>query len=359
MYSPLLNRSSVTSSGMETTSFDTSGLGMQKRFSGDNQTDSPAKNPSFLFGQKRRSMAPSTPAYVSNPYAAQCAPSNDIFASPIPSQLRGESVGNSGKSVHWSPALVQERAHPYDSGRATLKTLPTQTSGQFTPSSNLSPAPPLRSMRDEIEPVRKVTRRSMSIPATTDTSFSSAAALRSPPEQPQSSADTWVTVYGFPPEQAANVLKHFSRHGEIVSHQVPSRGNWMHIRYSCPVHARQALSRNASLIDASLRVGVVPCTEKDIVGADASQTVSPLLNRTSLVDQSISEEGPLEIPSITPNKENHDSVEESMNRSRLSMASRAGMRSLTVSYDSRQEPKNAQPVKHDSIMDRLWTAVGL
>lgn len=156
----------------------------------------------------------------------------------------------------------------------------------------------------------------------------------------------------------------------------------MHIRYSCPVHARQALSRNASLIDASLRVGVVPCTEKvvqtlknilslendikyshlqDIVGADASQTVSPLLNRTSLVDQSISEEGPLEIPSITPNKENHDSVEESMkwafvrlmlasavlrtidarrfSRSRLSMASRAGMRSLTVSYDSRQEPK--------------------
>lgn len=32
MYSPLLNRSSVTSSGMETTSFDTSGLGMQKRY---------------------------------------------------------------------------------------------------------------------------------------------------------------------------------------------------------------------------------------------------------------------------------------------------------------------------------------
>uniref|UniRef100_A0A183FZY0 Nucleoporin NUP35 n=1 Tax=Heligmosomoides polygyrus TaxID=6339 RepID=A0A183FZY0_HELPZ len=232
-----------------------------------------------------------------------------------------------GKSVHWSPALV---------GRATLKTLPTQTSGQFTPSSNLSPgrkvrfqlpksiltllftAPPLRSMRDEIEPVRKVTRRSMSIPATTDTSFSSAAALRSPPEQPQSSADTWVTVYGFPPEQAANVLKHFSRHGEIVSHQVPSRGNWMHIRYSCPVHARQALSRNASLIDASLRVGVVPCTEKVV------QTLKNILTFVRLMLASAV------LRTIDARR---------FSRSRLSMASRAGMRSLTVSYDSRQEPK--------------------
>ncbi|PIO53032.1 MPPN domain protein, partial [Teladorsagia circumcincta] len=147
---------------------------------------------------------------LNNPYSGQNAPSNDIFASPTPSQLR---------------------------------------------------APPLRSLRDDIEPVRKVSRRSMSLPVT-DSSFSAAAASRSAPEEAQSPADTWVTVYGFPPEQAANVLKHFSRHGEIVSHQVPSRGNWMHIRYSCPIHARQALSRNASLIDSSLRVGVIPCTDK-------------------------------------------------------------------------------------------------
>ncbi|KAK6029277.1 hypothetical protein OSTOST_04619, partial [Ostertagia ostertagi] len=139
-------------------------------FSGDNLSDSPAKTPSFLFGQKRRSAAPATPSYLNNPYSGQNAPSNDIFASPAPSQLRGESAGNSGKSVHWSPALVQERAHPYDTSRSTLKTLPSQSSGQFTTSSNLSPAPPLRSLRDDIEPVRKVSRRSMSIPVT-DSSF--------------------------------------------------------------------------------------------------------------------------------------------------------------------------------------------
>ncbi|KAK6029276.1 hypothetical protein OSTOST_04618 [Ostertagia ostertagi] len=86
----------------------------------------------------------------------------------------------------------------------------------------------------------------------------------------------------------------------------------MHIRYSCPIHARQALSRNASLIDSSLRVGVIPCTDKEIVGADASQITSPLFNRSSVVDQSISEEAPDEIPSITPSKENQDSLNESL-----------------------------------------------
>lgn len=80
-------------------------------------------------------------------------------------------------------------------------------------------APPLRSMRDEIEPVRKISRRSVSM-AGADSPFSTAGGSKPAPETSQTAADTWVTVYGFPPERAANVLKHFSRHGEIVSHQV-------------------------------------------------------------------------------------------------------------------------------------------
>ncbi|KHJ80900.1 hypothetical protein OESDEN_19420 [Oesophagostomum dentatum] len=86
----------------------------------------------------------------------------------------------------------------------------------------------------------------------------------------------------------------------------------MHIRYSCPVHARQALSRNASLIDGTLRVGVIPCTEKEIVGADVSQMTSPVLNRSNIVEQSIREESPKEIPSITPTKERPESLDDSM-----------------------------------------------
>ncbi|RCN44395.1 hypothetical protein ANCCAN_09609 [Ancylostoma caninum] len=33
-------------------------------------------------------MAPGSPLYMNNPYSGHSAPSNDIFASPIPNQLR-------------------------------------------------------------------------------------------------------------------------------------------------------------------------------------------------------------------------------------------------------------------------------
>ncbi|KAK5971708.1 hypothetical protein GCK32_013565 [Trichostrongylus colubriformis] len=98
---------------------------------------------------------------------------------------------------------------------------------------------------------------------------------------------------------------------------------------------------------------------EDIVGADASQMVSPLFNRSSVVDEAIKEEIPNEIPSITPRKENQDSLNDLMSRSRMSLASKAGMRSLTIPYGSRKDNMDAQPMKHDSIMNRLWTAVGL
>ncbi|VDM54785.1 unnamed protein product [Angiostrongylus costaricensis] len=113
----------------------------------------------------------------------------------------------------------------------------------------------------------------------------------------------------------------------------------MHIRYSCPVHARQALSRNGTLIDSDLRIGVIPCTEKDIVGVDISRIISPVLNRSAVVEQSNSDEVPQEIPSISPSNENQRTLDDSTNRSNLSMASRAGMRSLTVYYDVHQDAK--------------------
>ncbi|KAJ1361428.1 hypothetical protein KIN20_020674 [Parelaphostrongylus tenuis] len=332
MYSPLLNRSSVTAAQLNTT-LESNSSGPPRRLIGDDQADAAVKTPSFLFGQKRRSVAPGTQTFLSSPFSGQNAPSSDIFASPVPSHLRGESTTTaSGKSVHWSPALVKERNIAHEgSPRSTVKTPSSQTTGQFTHSSNPSPAPPLRSIREDIEPVRKAARRSMNTPVL-DTPFLPNGASKSTTEttqtQSQSPADTWVTVYGFPPEQAGSVLKHFSRHGEIVSHQIPKRGNWMHIRYSCPVHARQALSRNATLIDSAMRIGVVPCTEKDIVGVDASRIVSPLLNRSSILEQSHSGEVSDEIPAITlPGSESQCTLDDTANRSNLSVSSRAGMRS--------------------------------
>ncbi|KJH48415.1 MPPN domain protein [Dictyocaulus viviparus] len=370
MYSPLRNRPATMSTTLDSIPPDSTSSRIPRRLMNEEQTDSVIKTPSFLFGQKRRSAA-SGNQYIINPFSGQNTPSDDIFASR-------ETGSTSGKSVHWSAALVQERSVPHESARSSLRTLSSQTTDSFSPSTNFSPgwayliicyiyccivfcvltAPPLRSIRDDIEPARKASRRSMSIPVV-NTPFPTNETAKPASEAAQSPADTWVTVYGFPPEQAGNVLKHFSRHGEIVSHQIPSRGNWMHIRYSCSVHARQALCRNASLIGNALLVGVVPCTDKDIIGTDAPQTVmSPVLSRSIVAEQSNENQISEEIPSITPEKRNQSSLEDFANPN-LSVSSRAGMRSLTVYYDGHQDSKNNQPVKHDSIMNRLLTAVAL
>ncbi|VDM55208.1 unnamed protein product [Angiostrongylus costaricensis] len=229
MYSPLLNRSTVAAAQLNTTLENSSSATPMRsvllkipscyRLLNEDQADSTVKTPSFLFGQKRRPTASANQSYLSSPFCGQNAPSNDIFASPVPSHLRGESTSTSGKSVHWSPALVQERSLLHESPRLTLKILSSQTTAQFTPSSNLNPAPPLRSIRDDIEPVRKASRRSTNAPVV-DAPLVSNGATKPISEVTQSPVDTWVTVYGFPPEQAGSVLKHFSRHAEIVSHQV-------------------------------------------------------------------------------------------------------------------------------------------
>ena len=40
----------------------------------------------------------------------------------------------------------------------------------------------------------------------------------------------------------------------------------MHIRYASPVHARQALAKNATLFHGQM-IGVVPCRERDALNA--------------------------------------------------------------------------------------------
>ena len=84
-------------------------------------------------------------------------------------------------------------------------------------------------------------------------------------EETTSSSDNWVTVFGFSPDQAHSILQYMSRHGEVVMHQVPSKGNWMYVGYSCSTHARQALSRNGAVLDGNIRIGVIPTSEKVIV----------------------------------------------------------------------------------------------
>lgn len=76
------------------------------------------------------------------------------------------------------------------------------------------------------------------------------------------SSDYWVTVFGFTADDRDMIMNVFSRHGNIVSHNIPRLGNWIHLRYSSVLHAQQALKRDGNIIGDRLMVGVVRCTDK-------------------------------------------------------------------------------------------------
>lgn len=86
-----------------------------------------------------------------------------------------------------------------------------------------------------------------------------------PPVKPQSFNDSlnyWVTVYGFSNDDRALILSFFnSTIGTVKMHYFPLLGNWIHLRFSSVLHAKQALNQNNAIINGRIMVGVVKCTE--------------------------------------------------------------------------------------------------
>lgn len=78
-------------------------------------------------------------------------------------------------------------------------------------------------------------------------------------------ADHWVTVFGFPPSAASNVLAQFSQLGQLQQHVFPAKGNWMHLRYFSKMEARRAYSYNGKVFGGSTMLGVVPCKDPSIM----------------------------------------------------------------------------------------------
>lgn len=91
--------------------------------------------------------------------------------------------------------------------------------------------------------------------------------------------DCWVTVFGFLPSNLQTILKHFSMYGKIINY-IQGNGNWVHLqyklfffykknilflRYENKIQAQNALTKNGKIIDQTLMIGVVPCTEKVII----------------------------------------------------------------------------------------------
>ena len=74
--------------------------------------------------------------------------------------------------------------------------------------------------------------------------------------------ECWITVFGFPSSCTSYLLKYFQKFGEIV-HYIAGQGNWLHIQYAQPISAQQALTRNGTILDEKLMIGVLPSSQVD------------------------------------------------------------------------------------------------
>ncbi|PAV56526.1 hypothetical protein WR25_14899 [Diploscapter pachys] len=209
-------------------------------------------------------------------------------------------------------------------------------------------APPLRSLRSALEPVNKSRRISIfdQLPAQQQSSRQRSS---------ESAADTWIVVFGFPSGYATSILKLFSKHAQIVSHQSAPRGNWMYIRYSCAAHAQQALARNGMILDGSVRIGVMPATEEELVSNDIENAALPVNGQSASLDDSTE---PNVIPAISFNTTtNNTSFNTSVNgMPARSGTPRSGMRPLSMSF--RQESSSPPRSRDDSFFGKLRNAVG-
>lgn len=84
------------------------------------------------------------------------------------------------------------------------------------------------------------------------------------PEQHTQSEDTWVTVYGFMPDDLPLVLKEFQRCGDILQWGTFGSGqtNFIHIQYQNKYGAQRAQLRCGDELGSTLIIGVKPLAPK-------------------------------------------------------------------------------------------------
>jgi len=78
------------------------------------------------------------------------------------------------------------------------------------------------------------------------------------------SISQWVTVFGFALETRHSVERSMKLIGDCTFYQAGSGSNWVHVRFTNPIHAREALSKNGTIID-NIMIGVVPCQNHDLM----------------------------------------------------------------------------------------------
>lgn len=78
-------------------------------------------------------------------------------------------------------------------------------------------------------------------------------------EQLSATDDTWVTIYGFTPDDLPLVLREFQRCGDILqwgTFGASPQSNFMHIQYQNKYGAQRALLRSGEQLSSSLIIGV-------------------------------------------------------------------------------------------------------
>ncbi|VDO29250.1 unnamed protein product [Onchocerca flexuosa] len=294
--------------------------------------------PNFLFGSRNRRRSLIASFGMVHFALSECnsdtpekrsTDQSDILRSSITSK----SSTQTSKSVHWSPALTQTK-HIYSDNVRENFYVNTDLNKSSSKGPEVSIDPPLRSMREELLSPETPCKDSGSVSG----NISSILDIHTQEEI----AAHWITVFGFSREDATNILKLFARHGTVVAHRFPKEGNWMHLRYSSPIHAQQALSRNGQIIDGRLRLGVLPVDNEELMNLEDDaylnsfshtnneNTVQFIHNRSTLSENSLlSEIAPLTSPNTISRP-----LETNFNSSLISSSARPGIRSLRASFNA-------------------------
>lgn len=89
----------------------------------------------------------------------------------------------------------------------------------------------------------------------------------------------WITVFGFPPSVLSLVLSQLSNCGVIVDKQIPSQGNWVHVKFNNLSEVSRALSLNGKCINSNIMIGVQLHYNKENK-ENASMITSPMRARS-------------------------------------------------------------------------------
>jgi len=104
--------------------------------------------------------------------------------------------------------------------------------------------------------------------------------------------ERWVTVFGYKPEVQALVRQFLSEQGEItkVSQNVPTDANWLHVQFKTKQEAQRALLRNPTKLGESTIIGIIPCTDRNVLLEAPGDSGSGMFPGTTSVGEDLGED---------------------------------------------------------------------